>query len=475
MTQKPFIHLIKSPYHHYVFDVNTNSILRVSKELSEYLQAEQIGKAAPTLSQSAAQEMDSLKQNGYLKTKHPKKIENPQIRDVEYLLEYQLNMLTLQVTQQCNFRCSYCTYSTGDGIIQRGHSSKSMSIQTAKQAVDFFKKRVRHRSKINIGYYGGEPLIEWPLIKEVTKYAQKCLEGKELTFSMTTNATLLTEEMARFFTENHFSLLISLDGPKEIHDRSRRFAGNGEGTFDSVIAKIEEMKRKVPGFQDILSFNSVIDPCNPSACISEFFRNMHTDARASTLNPPPGTSLVYPMEYLREMKKASLIGCLHHLGLVPNDKMDLFSTNQAGQIHMNMDHKMTLKELPDVCGHAGPCIPGLSRMFVDVQGNIFPCERCSETSGSMKIGHIAKGFDYNNIKKVMGIASLTEDSCKNCWALFKCDICAAQISEEKEFSAAGILSKCANVRNNAEENLRQVIAVSEVQKMAHTLRQGERS
>ena len=75
----------------------------------------------------------------------------------------------------------------------------------------------------------------------------------------------------------------------------------------------------------------------------------------------------------------------------------------------------------------------------------------------------------------MGIASLTEDSCKNCWALFKCDICAAQISEEKEFSAAGILSKCANVRNNAEENLRQVIAVSEVQKMAHTLRQGERS
>ncbi len=179
MKQKPFIHLLKSPYHYYVFDVNTNSILRVSQELFEYLQAEQIGRKMPVLSSAGSQELNSLTESGYLKTKHPLKIENPQIRDVEYLLEYQLNMLTLQVTQQCNFRCSYCAYSTGDGIIQRKHSIKKMNLQTAKKSIDFLAERAKHSPEVNISFYGGEPLLEWPLIYQTMEYAKKRLEGKK--------------------------------------------------------------------------------------------------------------------------------------------------------------------------------------------------------------------------------------------------------------------------------------------------------
>ncbi len=103
---------------------------------------------------------------------------------------------------------------------------------------------------------------------------------------MTTNATLLTEEIARYIVENNLSLLISLDGPKEIHDRNRRFASNGEGTFDAVISKIVELKEKVPGFHDLVTFNSVIDPCNDSKCIGGFFQNIVRQTRASTLVPP---------------------------------------------------------------------------------------------------------------------------------------------------------------------------------------------
>lgn len=291
MIDKPFIHLLKSPYHHYLFDVNTNSIVRISKDLYHYLDCLNHDENCQ-FSEDIRCEYNTLKENGYLKTKRPNSIQSPFLNDLNYFLNYHMNMLTLQVTQECNFRCSYCSYTIGDGITQRGHHSIRMSWETAKKAIDFWSKRVRHTNEINLGFYGGEPLLEWPLIKKCVLYAKTKLEGKHITFNMTTNATLLTEEMARFFVDNHVRLTISLDGPKEIHDRNRRFAINGEGTFDAVMSKIEEMREKVKGFQDIININSVIDPCNDAKCIVDFFNHgIAEDVRPSNLLPPPGTTI----------------------------------------------------------------------------------------------------------------------------------------------------------------------------------------
>ena len=95
----PFVHLMKSPYCYYVFDVNTNSIVRVSKELYEYLLDEQKGRN-PLSTVEIEREKTSLMEQGYLKTKHPKEIDNPNIDDMEYLFTHHLRQLVLQVTQQ---------------------------------------------------------------------------------------------------------------------------------------------------------------------------------------------------------------------------------------------------------------------------------------------------------------------------------------------------------------------------------------
>ncbi len=130
------------------------------------------------------------------------------------------------------------------------------------------------------------------------------------------------------------------------------------------------------------------------------------------------------------MKKSGLIGYLSVLGLISDKKVDMFSFNEANQILAEVERQIPISELPDICGHSGPCIPGKTRLFVDTDGKLFPCEKCSETSGSMQIGHVNSGFDFENIKKIMNIAALTEERCKNCWALSKCDICAAKIGKE---------------------------------------------
>lgn len=168
METTPFVHLLKSPYHHYAYDVNTNSIVSISKELFNYLRSiENSGASIPDNNppQKVDLEIKRLKEQGYVKEKRPAKIENPVIDYLPYLLENHLGQLILQVTQQCNFRCSYCPYTIEEGETTRNHSNKRMSWEIAKAAIDFYKEHTRDSKILYISFYGGEPLLEWSLIK----------------------------------------------------------------------------------------------------------------------------------------------------------------------------------------------------------------------------------------------------------------------------------------------------------------------
>ena len=473
MNDMPFVHLMKSPYCYYVFDVNTNSIVRVSKELYEYLLDEQQGRN-PLSTVEIEREKTSLMEKGYLKTKHPQKMESPYIPKLKYLSENHMQMLTLQVTQQCNFRCSYCPYTLGDDYTQRSHSSKRMSWETAKAAIDFWAERITHSNKVDIGFYGGEPLLEWPLIKKCIEYAKMRTEGKEVTFSMTTNATLLTREIAETIVKERMQVLISLDGPPEIHDRNRRFHADGRGTFSTIMETLQKMSEEVEGFAETLRFNSVIDPCNSPACISNFFKEIKQEnVTPSNLEPPPGTRLSYSKQYMREFNRSDFYGYLSLMGIVRDDQLDMFSNNFARSYSSKRDTMIPFSELPDITSHSGPCLAGIKRLFVDVDGTFFPCEKCSESSGSMRLGDIKTGLDLERVKGLINIAALTENRCKNCWAMLSCNICAAQMSGVEELSAKTVLPLCAGSRSSAELQLKQFILMEEVSEMARAFRERE--
>ena len=156
---------------------------------------------------------------------------------MESLYENNLNTIILQVTQNCNLRCQYCVYS--GSYINRVHNNKRMSVEVAKQAIDFLVKHSENSKEISIGFYGGEPLLEVPLIREVVDYAEGVFSGKKLLFNMTTNATLLNIETAKYLYEKKFNVTISLDGPKATHVSNRIFANSNKGTFDAVMQNLE--------------------------------------------------------------------------------------------------------------------------------------------------------------------------------------------------------------------------------------------
>ena len=116
-------------------------------------------------------EIQELMDNGYWAEKSVvEKVEHPYTRYIPILLERKINKITLQVTQSCNFRCKYCIYSENANRSQRTHSSKHMSWETAKKAIDFLYEHSVDSEKIYIGFYGGEPLLEFELIKQCIEY-----------------------------------------------------------------------------------------------------------------------------------------------------------------------------------------------------------------------------------------------------------------------------------------------------------------
>ena len=177
--KSPFIQLFKTPRSQYVFDVNMNEILQISAESFSFLKRCMSGEADMTSSEIT--EIQELCLAGYLKTESVvQKIQHPYTPYLKCFLEQKLSKITLQVTQGCNLRCKYCIYSENINRHQRSHSNKRMSWETAKKALDFLLEHSVDSKEINIGFYGGEPLLEFSLIKRIVAYVKEIFDGKNL-------------------------------------------------------------------------------------------------------------------------------------------------------------------------------------------------------------------------------------------------------------------------------------------------------
>jgi len=155
---------------------------------------------------------------------------------------YPVVNLSLFLTQSCNLKCVYC-YGDGGGYGTGGN----MEEKTAFQAVDWLLGQSGKIKKLHIGFFGGEPFLNFPLMKAVVAYAKTKVQeiGKQVDFHTTTNATLLDDEQIAFIKEHQLDVLVSLDGPKEVQDVQRPYA-NGQGSHDSIVPKIKKLLAAVP-------------------------------------------------------------------------------------------------------------------------------------------------------------------------------------------------------------------------------------
>ncbi|MDD4751722.1 MAG: thioether cross-link-forming SCIFF peptide maturase [Desulfitobacteriaceae bacterium] len=149
-----------------------------------------------------------------------------------------LKSLCLNVSHDCNLRCKYCFASSGDFGGQR----LLMPEETGKRAIDFLMEHSGSRKHCEIDFFGGEPLMNIHVVKSLVAYGRKQAEerGKALKFTITTNGVGLNKEIKDYLARENISVVLSLDGRREIHDRVRKFP-SGRGSYDVVNTNIKAL------------------------------------------------------------------------------------------------------------------------------------------------------------------------------------------------------------------------------------------
>lgn len=461
---RPFIYLFETPRKKYFYDVNSNAIVRIPDKIFEVLKNQmQFGDSDI----NSYKEIETLVQAGFLGDKHWKKIEHPATLLLEEKLNGSIEMLTLQVTQQCNLRCKYCPYS--GSYYNRKHSNANMNFETARKAIDFYIKHSFDMRNLNIGFYGGEPLIQYDLIKELVAYTYQCGVGKNVNFHMTTNATLLTNESIRFLAENKFKLTISLDGPKEYHDKNRENIDE-KGSFDKVIKNVQSIQEQYPKYMKEVMFNCVVDGKGDFGCLSDFFTNFelvkdfHTTFNELAQEGIKEKEILvsnekYDNAYQYEVFKLLLSKCK----LISEKEVSVIVRSYYDHLRQALKGR-SIGALYNEKGHpGGPCVPGVHKLFANIHGDFYPCEKLNECISDFVIGDIERGFKYDQIEKILNVGKMTSEECKDCWCSRFCYQCILFAEDGDAVSADMRKTHCKSVKSASLNMFKDYCLIKEME------------
>ena len=346
----------------------------------------------------------------------------------DHLYRYGFQEMILEVTQTCNMRCKYCIYSEMYEL-SRNSSSKKMKWDIAKAAIDLYFNYLKEGESYNpkrratIGFYGGEPLLNFPLIKKCVEYT-KAYNHFNSFFTITTNGTVFTDKIIDFLIENNINIIVSIDGSKEEHDRKRVLA-DGCGSFDIVMKNVKKIMDRNYQVLAIMVYDWKTDFLKEQ----KFFDRKDVP-QIIFVNPVsfvPGCKY-YTQFSAEDIKKfKEMLRNTHEYWFKElrnsekKEKASVVETYMLMRI-MKMPNNTIVPNKPPSIHYTGSCVPG-TKMFVDCEGAIHTCERINP---HFSIGHISTGLDFNKIQKIItGYHENILKTCEKCVIKHICEQCYA--------------------------------------------------
>ncbi len=317
-----------------------------------------------------------------------------------------IKALCLHVAHTCNLNCAYCFASQGKYNGERA----VMSFEVGKQALDFLVKHSGRRHNLEVDFFGGEPLMNFQVVKDLVAYARSIEKeaGKNFRFTLTTNGMLIDDDVIDFANREMSNVVLSLDGRKEVHDRYRvDYAGNG--SWERIVPKFQKLVRERGG------------------------KNYYMRGTFTHHNP----------DFLQDIRQMLDLGftelSMEPVVCAPDDPTAL--TEEDRRIVLDQYEKLAELMLEQECEgrpftfyhymidlSGGPCIykrisgcgSGTEYMAVTPWGDLYPCHQFVGDE-HFRLGDIWHGLDNPEVQKEFASCNVyAKPECRDCWAKLYC-------------------------------------------------------
>lgn len=321
-------------------------------------------------------------------------------------VESPIKALCLHIAHDCNLRCKYCFASTGDF----GTGRKLMPFETGKAAIDFLLEHSAGRENLEVDFFGGEPLMNFEVVKQIVAYARSREKEceKHFRFTITTNGMLLTDEVIDFINREMYNVVLSIDGRKEVNDRLR-IRVDGSGSYDRIInryRKLVQERREQEYYVRGTYTRYNLD-------FSEDVLHLY-EAGFDQIS-------VEPVMESPDVEYAITEADLEQIYAEYDKLVDRIQEIKKQNGSINFFHFMIdLDQGPCVIKRLRGCGSGNEYVAITPDGDIYPCHQFVGHE-EYRMGNLEEGSFNTDIKhEFAGCHVYSKSSCQDCWAKFYC-------------------------------------------------------
>lgn len=317
-----------------------------------------------------------------------------------------IKALCLHVAHTCNLTCDYCFASQGKYQGERA----LMSFEVGKQALDFLIANSGSRRNLEVDFFGGEPLMDWDVVKQLVNYARSVEKehNKNFRFTLTTNGLLVDDDVIEFANKEMHNVVLSLDGRKEVHDRLRRTVG-GHGSYDVIVPKFQKFvqSRNNTGYYVRGTYtHDNIDFTN------DIFHMADLGFTELSMEP-----VVCDPKEPYALTEADLPVLFEQYEILAKD---MLRREKEGKPITFYHYMIDLTGGPCVYKRVTGCGSGTEYMAVTPWGELFPCHQFVGDP-AYSLGDIWKGVTHPEVQdKFRKCNAYARPDCKECWAKLYC-------------------------------------------------------
>lgn len=313
--------------------------------------------------------------------------------------------ISLNISHVCNMTCSYCF---GDGGSYGGPETK-MTLSVTKKAIEYLYSHCGDRKECMIGFFGGEPLTNWPILRESILYSEQIAKTKEIRtiYFITTNATLVTRKMLEFLEKYDTKLVISIDGPEFIHDQERKTKA-GKGTYQLVKDKVT----LIAEFPKIaVQARPTITPLG-SGYVENIYQHIVTDLGIARVHARPQSSFGSQRGLNAKETAEFVLGIDKSIDWMLSEAQDERFVGVINVLkYVNILYHRIVRHY-----HCGA---GTSVLSISPDGSVFPCPRFTGEKEFL-LGNIITNVSSDYRLRFFQNGVMSRDECKTCWARHIC-------------------------------------------------------